>query len=830
MRELGSSVLGAWTFFASAHGTDTCGINGLPLTPNSVRILGKFQKLKTVDHPQLCKYLDIIRGKHERLMVVSEHYKNNIQEKIVTSGSLCIQDIVQFAFDALLALEYIHRLGIVHRCLCPQNFLIDNQGHIKLSNYGLYYMTENGTCVPFPIGTPKYIAPEVLVGDVPTIDKHFLPTTHVPSGFKSDIWSFGIILLELTTGEMLWPNFTLEETFQTLLLAVQGTNKSFLSTLPTDVHRKFELLPKPLKSFIEDCLIVSPSERPTSAELLEHQLFKENNFQRELRSRFVGELFPFVSLRCEKLEIPTKATPTKNHLLRRPLEEIYYLWQLTGGDVETELKRQGLIKVKPAICTQPKSTVLPSNVSSVDLLEAASLPLLIKEKDIEYQLHRVILFERLLNAYPYKRPQIVREARADIPPLYRGHVWAALLEIEGDIHNQYDTIDKETPTPTDRQIEVDIPRCHQYDQLLSSPTGHNKFKRILKAWVVTHPQYVYWQGLDSLCAPFLRLNFNNEALAYACLSAFIPKYLNMFFLKDNSPVIQEYLAVFSHLIAFHEPELTNHLDSIGFIPELYAIPWFLTMYTHVFPLHKVFHLWDTLLLGNSSFPLFIGVSILQQLQANLLSFGFNECILLFSDMPEIDIQRCVEDSIKLFCSTPKSTTYRQHERQRTKPGTVFKSSSDFMTANPDLEMSPLPLSVLKSEISPRISGEDLLDLLELSPHGERKAQPRHTKVKVLVVDVRPSEDFTRGAIPDSINIPFQTAFTPDGTLVSTPDSVTLMGHKGRMVVIVGSSKNNNTSNFATQLVRLGFPKVCTLHKGIDVFRTIGILIVRAGER
>ena len=53
----------------------------------------------------------------------------------------------------------------------------------------------------------------------------------------------------------------------------------------------------------------------------------------------------------------------------------------------------------------------------------------------------------------------------------------------------------------------------------------------------------------------------------------------------------------------------------------------------VFPLHKIFHLWDTLLLGNSSFPLCIGVAILQQLRENLLSYGFNECILLFSDMP-----------------------------------------------------------------------------------------------------------------------------------------------------------------------------------------------------
>jgi TBC domain-containing protein kinase-like protein len=68
-------------------------------------------------------------------------------------------------------------------------------------------------------------------------------------------------------------------------------------------------------------------------------------------------------------------------------------------------------------------------------------------------------------------------------------------------------------------------------------------------------------------------------LAYACLAAFIDKYLPGFFLKDNALVIQEYLATFSHLIAFHDPQLFNHLDEIGFVPELYAIPWFLTMYT-----------------------------------------------------------------------------------------------------------------------------------------------------------------------------------------------------------------------------------------------------------
>ncbi len=113
------------------------------------------------------------------------------------------------------------------------------------------------------------------------------------------------------------------------------------------------------------------------------------------------------------------------------------------------------------------------------------------------------------------------------------------------------------------QLDVDIPRCHQYDELLASPTAHGKLKVLLKAWLASHPQYVYWQGLDSLSAPFLYLDFHSErrrlpppplqqppfctfirrvacssAIAFACLAAFIRRYLHGFFLKDNSAVIQ----------------------------------------------------------------------------------------------------------------------------------------------------------------------------------------------------------------------------------------------------------------------------------------------------
>lgn len=78
----------------------------------------------------------------------------------------------------------------------------------------------------------------------------------------------------------------------------------------------------------------------------------------------------------------------------------------------------------------------------------------------------------------------------------------------------------------------------------------------------------------------------------------------------------------------------------------------------VFPLHKILHLWDKLLLRDSSFPLHIGLSILTQLRDRLLSSCFNECILLFSDLPEVDIERSVTLSVNTYKTTPKSITYR----------------------------------------------------------------------------------------------------------------------------------------------------------------------------
>jgi TBC domain-containing protein kinase-like protein len=95
--------------------------------------------------------------------------------------------------------------------------------------------------------------------------------------------------------------------------------------------------------------------------------------------------------------------------------------------------------------------------------------------------------------------------------LMRGTIWASLLGIQGDPQVTFDVFDRDIATAMDHQLKLDIPRCHQYHELLSSSCGHEKLRRVLKAWVVSETgSHVYWQGLDSVSAPFVATMYNDE--------------------------------------------------------------------------------------------------------------------------------------------------------------------------------------------------------------------------------------------------------------------------------------------------------------------------------
>lgn len=609
----------------------------------------------------------------ERTIIVSEYFGLSLQDAKIPLEKRLIAIMKVFQHCAA-GLSCIHGFNFVHHNIEPSTILIDSYFNVKLYNYGLFYITRGNEVdeeyVSFPIGNIRYLSPERILGN------HGNP--------KSDIWSLALVIVELLFDISLWSNMKFCQIVRKVLSYCVGDGEGVLEKLARE-HNCSEMynnMENDIKNLLESCLSTNSSRRPSAKDIMNHRVFQQ--------------IFETVKFDVEP-KLLTKMTPTE----RLDLSQVYYLWQLAGGDVQSELKKEGLIRSEAPILTIPRLVLLQNGkahpihksqsllfdnriiilntsnlVERLEIipkcafypllhcpqlpntygLELQSLPLVIRERNIEYQFYRIILFERMLKAYPFTRDLIVEQAKIDIPPLLRGRIWACLLNVLPN--GRYEKIDKVSPNATDRQIEVDIPRCHQYDDFLSSPTGHMKLKRLLKAWVTAHPRYVYWQGLDSLTAAFLVTNFNDEETAFLSLYNFIPKYLHNFFLKDNSLVIKEYLTKFSQLAMFHEPALAKHLNTINFIPELYTIPWILTSFSHVFPLHKILHLWDKLILGDSSYPLFIGIAILKQLKTTLMESDFNECILLFSDLPNIEIETCVQDSQKMYEKTPKSICHR----------------------------------------------------------------------------------------------------------------------------------------------------------------------------
>jgi hypothetical protein len=65
-----------------------------------------------------------------------------------------------------------------------------------------------------------------------------------------------------------------------------------------------------------------------------------------------------------------------------------------------------------------------------------------------------------------------------------------------------------------------------------------------------------------------------------------------------------------------------HLNRINFQPDLYAIPWFLTLFTHILPLDKIYPIWDLVLVGRDGLPQFFALAMMKQLRTSAAAARF----------------------------------------------------------------------------------------------------------------------------------------------------------------------------------------------------------------
>src|ERR671928_2076561 len=127
------------------------------------RALREGQIAEGLRHKNIVETLEVIPGDHE-IYLVTEYVKDMPLDEAANGYSL--EEIVDALAQILEALVYAHGQGIIHRDIKPQNALVDARGRVKLTDFGVAYRAGDTrlTRVGFAVGTPGYIAPEIMDG------------------------------------------------------------------------------------------------------------------------------------------------------------------------------------------------------------------------------------------------------------------------------------------------------------------------------------------------------------------------------------------------------------------------------------------------------------------------------------------------------------------------------------------------------------------------------------------------------------------------------------------------------------------------------------------
>ncbi|HEX2867432.1 MAG TPA: protein kinase [Ignavibacteriales bacterium] len=153
------------------------------------RFINEAQTASSLQHNNICTIHEIDELPGGGLFIVMDYYEGETLKNKISSGPLEISEIIELTTQIAEGLKKAHENGIIHRDIKPANIFITNDGTVKILDFGLAKKKDQTlfTRIGSRFGTIDYMSPEQIKGE--KVD------------LRADIWSLGIILYEMLTGE-----------------------------------------------------------------------------------------------------------------------------------------------------------------------------------------------------------------------------------------------------------------------------------------------------------------------------------------------------------------------------------------------------------------------------------------------------------------------------------------------------------------------------------------------------------------------------------------------------------------------------------------------------